>query len=58
MARDLLIAAALAAMALTGQAHAATAAKFNPRDLEGVWMNDNTLDEQRAHSVKGLKLKR
>ena len=65
----LLAAAALAAMMLAGQAQAAAAkpapakaaaAKFNPRDLEGVWMNDNTLDEQlkRAGFVRNSQLVR
>ena len=53
------MAAALAAMCFTSQAQAA-AAKWNPRDLEGVWMNDNTLDEQlkRAGLVRNSQLVR
>ena len=58
------MAAALAALSLAGEAHAAGAqaktGKWNPRDLSGVWMNDNTLDEQlkRAGLVRNSQLKR
>jgi hypothetical protein len=54
------MAAALAAVFVTGQAQAAAKAKWNPRALEGVWMNDNTLDEQlkRAGLVRNTQFKR
>ncbi len=65
MADRLILAAALAAMVVAGQAHAAAeapskAVKFDPRALEGVWMNDNTLDEQlkRAGLVRNSQLAR
>ena len=47
------------AMGIAGAAHAA-AAKYNPRDFSGVWMNDNTLDEQlkRAGLVRNSQLQR
>ncbi len=59
MASQLMMAMALAAAFVAGQAQAAKA-KWNPRALEGVWMNDNTLDEQlkRAGLVRNTQLKR
>jgi len=57
--RSMTLSAAVAVLALACASQAiAAAAKFDPRDFSGVWMNDNTLDEQlkRAGKVRAADI--